>query len=132
MKKLFLSGAVAAFAFTAFHQLLTIGLGRAGLVISLLLVSLQLASVGVILPSEALAGPFSWLGSIMPLGWATTGLQQIVAGGDAGVAIGAVLGIHDIHEHNAHLALRTLDADGTTIDRNRNATYRCNRLFAST
>jgi len=84
---------VAAFAFTAFHQLLTIGLGRAGLVISLLLVSLQLASVGVILPSQALAGPFSWLGSIMPLGWATTGLQQIVAGGDAGVAVGAAVGL---------------------------------------
>lgn len=84
---------VAALAFTAFHQLLTIGLGRAGLVISLLLVSLQLASVGVILPSEALAGPFSWLGSVMPLGWATTGLQQIVAGGDAGVAIGATVGL---------------------------------------
>jgi putative membrane protein len=84
---------VASFAFTAFHQLLTIGLGRAGLVISLLLLSLQLASVGVILPSQALAGPFSWLGSIMPLGWATTGLQQIVAGGDAGVAVGAAFAL---------------------------------------
>src|SRR5690554_1432850 len=47
-------------------------------------------------------------------------------------AIGAILGIHDIHEHNAHLALRALDAYITTIDRNRNAAYRCNRLFAST
>lgn len=84
---------VAAAAFTAFHQLLTIGLGRAGLVISLLLVSLQVASVGGILPSEALAGPFTWIGSIMPLGWATTGLQQIVAGGDAGVAVGAAFGL---------------------------------------
>lgn len=84
---------VASFAFTAFHQLLTIGLGRAGLVISLLLLSLQLASVGVILPSQALAGPFSWLGGIMPLGWATTGLQQIVAGGDAGVAVGAAFAL---------------------------------------
>lgn len=84
---------VAAFAFTAFHQLLTIGLGRAGLVISLLLVSLQVAAVGGILPSEALAGPFTWIGSIMPLGWATTGLQQIVAGGDAGVAVGAAFAL---------------------------------------
>jgi len=84
---------VAAFAFTAFHQLLTIGLGRAGLVISLLFVSLQLAAIGAILPSQALAGPFSWLGSIMPLGWATTGLQQIIAGGEVGVAIGAAFGL---------------------------------------
>ncbi|AYF97134.1 YhgE/Pip family protein [Protaetiibacter intestinalis] len=84
---------VAALAFTAFHQLLTVGLGRAGLVISLLLVSLQVAAVGGILPSQALAGPFAWLGQLMPLGWATTGLQQIVAGGDVGLAVGAALGL---------------------------------------
>ena len=84
---------VAALAFTAFHQLLTVGLGRAGLVISLLLLSLQLATVGGVLPSQALAGPFTWLGQVMPLGWATTGLQQIVAGGDVGTAVGAALGL---------------------------------------
>jgi len=84
---------VAALAFTAFHQLLTVGLGRAGLVISLLLLSVQVASVGGILPSQALAGPFAWLGQLMPLGWATTGLQQIVAGGDAGLAVAPALGL---------------------------------------
>lgn len=84
---------VAALAFTAFHQLLTVGLGRAGLVVSLLLLSLQVAAVGGVLPSQALAGPFAWLGQLMPLGWATTGLQQIVAGGDAGLAVGAALGL---------------------------------------
>ncbi|MFT4285531.1 MAG: YhgE/Pip family protein [Protaetiibacter sp.] len=84
---------VAALAFTAFHQLLTVGLGRAGLVISLLLLSVQVASVGGILPSQALAGPFAWLGQLMPLGWATTGLQQIVAGGDAGLAVASALGL---------------------------------------
>src|SRR5690606_17401803 len=40
---------VAALAFTAFHQLLTVGLGRSGLVVSLLLLSLQVAAVGGIL-----------------------------------------------------------------------------------
>ncbi|RQP11556.1 MAG: hypothetical protein EAS51_05435 [Microbacteriaceae bacterium] len=84
---------VAALAFTAFHQLLTVGLGRAGLVISLLLLAVQLASVGGVLPSQALAGPFTWLGQVMPLGWATTGLQQIVAGGDTGLAVGSALGL---------------------------------------
>ncbi len=84
---------VAALAFTAFHQLLTVGLGRAGLVISLLLLSVQVASVGGILPSQALAGPFAWLGQLMPLGWATTGLQQIIAGGDAGLAVASALGL---------------------------------------
>ena len=29
----------------------------------------------------------------MPLGWATTGLQQIVAGGEAGVAVGAAFAL---------------------------------------
>ncbi|MGN6271721.1 MAG: YhgE/Pip family protein [Protaetiibacter sp.] len=80
---------VAALAFTAFHQLLTVGLGRTGLVISLLLLGVQLASVGGILPSQALAAPFAWISSVSPLGWASTGLQQIVAGGSAGVAIGS-------------------------------------------
>lgn len=84
---------VAALAFTAFHQLLTVGLGRAGLVISLLLLSLQVAAVGGVLPAQALAGPFAWIGQVMPLGWATTGLQQIVAGGDAGLAAAAALGL---------------------------------------
>ncbi|PZQ89775.1 MAG: hypothetical protein DI534_08285 [Leifsonia xyli] len=84
---------VASLAFMTFHQLLTVALGRAGLVISLLLLSLQVAAVGGVLPSQALAGPFAWLGELMPLGWATTGLQQIVAGGDPGVAIGAALGL---------------------------------------
>lgn len=84
---------VAAIAFTAFHQLLTVGLGRAGLVISLLLLSLQVAAVGGVLPAQALAGPFAWIGQVMPLGWATTGLQQIVAGGDAGLAAAAALGL---------------------------------------
>ena len=59
----------------------------------LLLLAVQLASVGGVLPSQALAGPFTWLGQVMPLGWATTGLQQIVAGGDAGLAVGSAIGL---------------------------------------
>jgi len=84
---------VAALAFTTFHQLLTVGIGRAGLVISLLLVSLQVATSGGLLPSQALAGPFTWLGQLMPLGWASTALQQIVTGGDAGLALGCAVGL---------------------------------------
>jgi len=84
---------VAALAFTTFHQLLTVGLGRAGLVISLLLVSLQVATAGGLLPSQALAGPFAWLGQLMPLGWASTALQQIVTGGDVGLALGCAFGL---------------------------------------
>ncbi|WP_167051612.1 YhgE/Pip family protein [Salinibacterium sp. ZJ77] len=81
---------VAATAFTAFHQLLTVGFGRAGLVLSLLLLSVQVAAVSGVLPAQALAGPFSWLGGALPLGWATTGLQQIVAGGSAAAIAGSI------------------------------------------
>ncbi len=84
---------VAALAFTAFHQLLTVGLGRAGLVISLLLLGVQVAAVGGIVPSQALAGPFAWISSVSPLGWASTGLQQLVAGGDAGLAVGSAFAL---------------------------------------
>ena len=84
---------VAAAAFTAFHYLLTIGLGRAGLVISLFLLAVQLASTGTILPMQALSGPFSWISGLLPLSWATTGMQQIIAGADAGTAIAAAIGL---------------------------------------
>jgi putative membrane protein len=84
---------VAALAFTAFHQLLTVGLGRAGLVISLLLLGVQVAAVGGIVPSQALAGPFAWISSVSPLGWASTGLQQIVAGGSVGVGVGSAFAL---------------------------------------
>lgn len=84
---------VAALAFTAFHQLLTVGLGRAGLVISLLLLGVQFAAVGGIVPSEALAAPFAGIASLSPLGWASTALQQIATGGEAGRAIGAVVAL---------------------------------------
>ena len=49
-----------------------------------------------------------------------------------GVAIGALLGIHDIHELDAQLALRALGGNGSTIDGDRDAAYRCNRFLAST
>jgi len=80
---------LAAAAFTAFHYLLTIGLGRGGLVISLLLLALQLAAAGAIFPVEVLTAPFRWISPYLPLTWAVSGMQQIITGGSAGVAIGA-------------------------------------------
>lgn len=80
---------LAAAAFTAFHYLLTIGLGRGGLVISLLLLALQVAAIGGILPTEALTGPFQFLRPFLPLAWAVDGMQQLVTGGSAGIVIGA-------------------------------------------
>jgi putative membrane protein len=84
---------VIAAAFTAFHYLLTIGVGRAGLVISLFLLALQIAATGAIFPTQLLAAPFQAISPFLPLSWATTGMQQIITGGSAGLAIGSAVAL---------------------------------------
>lgn len=83
---------IAAAAFTAFHYLLTIGLGRAGLIISLFLLALQIAAVGVA-PLQVLTTPFQAISPFLPLSWAVTGMQQIVTGGSAASAIGSAVAL---------------------------------------
>jgi putative membrane protein len=82
-----------AFAFTAFHYLLTIGLGRAGLVVSLFLLAVQVTSTGGLYPIQLLATPFQWISPLLPLTYGVQGVQGITAGGDPGsvVAAAAVL-----------------------------------------
>jgi putative membrane protein len=84
---------VVAAAFTAFHYLLTIGFGRAGLVISLFLLALQIAATGAIFPTQLLSAPFQAVSPYLPLSWATTGMQQIITGGSAGLAIGSAVAL---------------------------------------
>lgn len=84
---------VVAAAFTAFHYLLTIGFGRAGLVISLFLLALQIAATGAIFPTQLLSVPFQAVSPYLPLSWATTGMQQIITGGSAGLAIGSAVAL---------------------------------------
>jgi putative membrane protein len=84
---------VIAAAFTAFHYLLTIGFGRAGLVISLFLLALQIAATGAIFPTQLLTAPFQAVSPYLPLSWATTGMQQIITGGSAGLAIGSAVAL---------------------------------------
>jgi putative membrane protein len=74
---------VTALAFTAFHYLLTIGLGRAGLVISLILLAFQLTSTGGLYPIELLAAPFQMISPFMPLTYGVSGMQGILSGGAA-------------------------------------------------
>jgi putative membrane protein len=83
---------VTAAAFTAFHYLLTIGLGRAGLIISLFLLALQIAAVGIA-PLQVLTTPFQAISPFLPLSWAVTGMQQIVTGGSAASAIGSAVAL---------------------------------------
>ncbi|WP_349899421.1 YhgE/Pip family protein [Parafrigoribacterium soli] len=80
---------LAALAFTAFHYLLTIGLGRAGLVVSLFVLAVQVTSTGGLYPIELLAAPFQWVSPLMPLTYGVQGMQGILAGGDPGAMLGA-------------------------------------------
>lgn len=88
---------IIALAFTALHAALTLTLGRAGLVVSLLLLAVQIVATGGIIPIAALADPFPALSAVLPLTYAVDGMQALLAGGDparvvAAVAVMALLG----------------------------------------
>jgi putative membrane protein len=81
---------LTAVAFTAFHYLLTIGLGRAGLVVSLFALAVQVTSTGGIYPIELLSSPFQLVSPFMPLTYAVQGMQGILAGGNPAGVLSAV------------------------------------------
>lgn len=80
-----------AVVFTAFHLALVAAVGRAGLIVSFLVLAVQFAASGVLLPVEFLAPFFGAISPFLPLGWATAGLQQILTAGSAAVIAGAVV-----------------------------------------
>ncbi|TBN56031.1 hypothetical protein EYE40_00695 [Glaciihabitans arcticus] len=82
-----------ALAFTAFHYLLTIGFGRAGLVISLFLLAIQITSTGSFYPIELLAKPFQVISPFLPLSYGVSGMQGIISGGDTGSVILAAVAL---------------------------------------
>jgi putative membrane protein len=82
---------ITALAFTAFHYLLTIGLGRGGLVVSLFALAIQVTSTGGIYPVELLSTPFQVISPFLPLTWAVSGMQGIIAGGVAGTVVSSAL-----------------------------------------
>ncbi|MDX2026521.1 YhgE/Pip family protein [Microcella sp.] len=81
---------VIALAFTAFHAALTLTLGRAGMVVSLLLLAVQIVATGGIVPIAALADPFPALSTVLPLTYAVDGMQALLAGGDPARVVAAV------------------------------------------
>lgn len=86
--------ALIALALTALHAALLLGLGRAGLVVSILLLGVQLVAIGGLIPVVALAEPFPTLSAVLPLSYAVDGLQALLAGGDGAriaAAVGAML-----------------------------------------
>ena len=82
---------LTALAFTAFHYLLTIGLGRAGLVVSLFLLAVQVTSTGGIYPIQLLSTPFQVVSPFLPLTYAVNGMQGILSGGDPGSVVASAL-----------------------------------------
>jgi putative membrane protein len=84
---------VMAIAFTAFHYLLTIGLGRGGLVVSLFLLAIQITSTGGLYPIQLLAKPFQFLSPLLPLTYGVRGMEAIIANSGAGSAIGAAVAL---------------------------------------
>lgn len=81
--------ALLALAFTALHAFFTAWLGRAGLLVSLVLVALQLTSTGGLVPIEVLSGPYQAISPFLPLTWAVQGMQTIVSGAGGGAVAGA-------------------------------------------
>lgn len=98
--------ALLALAFTAVHAFLTAWLGRAGLLVSLVLVALQLAASGGLYPIEVLSGPFQVISPFLPLTWAVQGMQLIVSGA-GGAAVATAAGVIAI--------FGVLAAVGTTV-----------------
>lgn len=83
---------LTALAFAAVHHFLTVAFGRMGLVVSLLLVTVQLLASGALYPVQVLSGPFQAISPFLPLTWAVHGMQLIVSGaGGAAVAGAAVI-----------------------------------------
>jgi putative membrane protein len=81
--------ALTAVAFTAFHHLLTSVFGRAGLVISLFAIAVQVTATGGLYPIELLSTPFQWVSPLLPLTYAVDGMQVIIAGGGVASALAA-------------------------------------------
>lgn len=84
---------VMALAFTAFHYLLTIGLGRAGLVVSLFLLAIQVTSTGGLYPIQLLAAPFQFVSPLLPLTYGVAGMQGIIANSGPGAVTGAAFAL---------------------------------------
>jgi putative membrane protein len=81
--------AVTAAAFTAIHYLLRQAFGRTGMVVSLILLAIQAAAMGGVIPVQLVAAPFQAISPFLPLTYAAAGMQAIIAGGAPGVAWGS-------------------------------------------
>jgi putative membrane protein len=94
-----------ALAFTTFHYWLTSALGRAGLVVSLFAIAIQVTSTGGLYPIELLAAPFQLISPLLPLTYAVDGMQSIIAGGSGASVLAAACALVAFGVVSALLAL---------------------------
>ena len=89
---LFVVALVAGVAFLAIHQLLQTAFGRAGTVLSIVLLGVQLVAVGGIYPITLVAAPFQVLSPLLPLTAAVDATTAVLTGsGGAGTGLLALL-----------------------------------------
>jgi putative membrane protein len=96
---------LTAVSFTAFHHLLTVVFGRAGLVVSLFLLAIQITATGGLYPIQVLSEPFQVISPFLPLTYGVSGMQAIISGGDAGPVVAAVAALAIFGLLSALLAL---------------------------
>ncbi|MEO8907745.1 MAG: YhgE/Pip family protein [Microbacteriaceae bacterium] len=84
---------LVALVFTAIHYLLTVAFGRVGVVVSLVLLALQLASVTGLVPLQVVSAPFQTLSPLLPLTYAVQGMQGIVSGIGGGAVAGPAVAL---------------------------------------
>jgi putative membrane protein len=88
---LFLVAVVAGIAFLAIHQLLQALFGRAGTVLSIVLLGVQLVAVGGIYPIELVSAPFQAISPFLPLTAAVNATTSVLTGGSAASVASGVL-----------------------------------------
>ncbi|HEV7624646.1 MAG TPA: YhgE/Pip family protein [Amnibacterium sp.] len=96
---------VTGVAFFAVHQLLTALFGRAGTVISIVLLGAQLVAVGGLYPIQLVSAPFQIVSPYLPLTAAVGAMQAVITGASGATIAGGV----------ATLAVTVLVAVGLTV-----------------
>ncbi|KGM08589.1 hypothetical protein N869_09920, partial [Cellulomonas bogoriensis 69B4 = DSM 16987] len=84
---------LAAVVFAAIHQALVALWGRTGWVVSLLVLAVQAASLGGLVPVDTAPVVFQWFNGVLPVPMVVDGLTHLVLGGDVGSRAAVVAGL---------------------------------------
>ena len=86
----FAFSALMALSYTAVHAFLSAWLPRAGTIVSLVLVVIQVVASGGLYPLEIVSAPFQAISPFLPLSWGVEGMQAIVTSAGGAAVAGAV------------------------------------------